>query len=95
MSAVIAILTQLFAAIGSTLADGSHPLSTMVMAGLLGAAAVAVAIAIVHTATVLLGWFVGTGIARPEEDADLPVLVSYADPDADGHVRSRAPGLAA
>jgi hypothetical protein len=30
--------------------------------------------------------------ARPDEDDDLPVLVSSSDPDADGHERSRAPG---
>ncbi|RIJ54079.1 DUF6412 domain-containing protein, partial [Clavibacter phaseoli] len=62
------------------------------LAALLGAASVAAAVALVRVAAArgLLGSVAPP--AFPDEDVDLPVLVSASDPDADGHERSRAPG---
>jgi hypothetical protein len=92
MPVVLEALGRVLALVGDVVLGGAGVSPAILLAALLGAASVAAAVAFVRVAAArgLLGS--GTPPRRPDEDVDLPVLVSSSDPDADGHERSRAPG---
>ena len=84
--------TRILAMLGELVVGGGVPLSSVVLLGLLGAATT---VAIVALARVVLAALVDTAGHEPPvvaKRADLAGLVAQSDPDADGHVRARAPG---
>jgi hypothetical protein len=92
MPIALEALGRVLALLGDVVLGGAGVSPAILLAALLGAASVAAAVALVRIATArgLLGS--AAPPLRPDEDVDLPVLVSSSDPDADGHERSRAPG---
>ena len=97
MPLVLEALGRVLALLGDVVLGGAGVAPAVLLAALVGAASaasVAAAVALVRVAAArgLLGR--GAPPRRPDEDVDLPVLVSSSDPDADGHERSRAPGRA-
>jgi hypothetical protein len=92
MPIALEALGRVLALLGDVVLGGAGVAPALLLVGLLGAASVAAAVAVVRVAAArgLLG--AARPPARPDEDDDLPVLVSSSDPDADGHERSRAPG---
>lgn len=91
MPVVLEALGRVLALVGDVVLGGAGVSPAILLAALLGVASVAAAVALVRIAAArgLLGV---APAAFPDEDVDLPVLVSSSDPDADGHERSRAPG---
>lgn len=63
----------------------------------LGLTAVAVAVLVAQVLATVLAAVLGLGSTAVEHDAvpDLVTRIAWSHPDADGHVRSRAPGVAA
>lgn len=63
----------------------------------LGLTAVAVAVLVAQVLATVLAAVLGLGTTVVERDAvpDLVTRIAWSHPDADGHVRSRAPGVAA
>lgn len=63
----------------------------------LGLTAVAVAVLVAQVLATVLAAVLGLGTTVVERDAvpDLVTRIAWNHPDADGHVRSRAPGVAA
>lgn len=63
----------------------------------LGLTAVAVAVLVAQVLATVLAAVLGLGSTAVERDAvpDLVTRIAWSHPDADGHVRSRAPGVAA
>jgi hypothetical protein len=92
MPIALEALGRVLALLGDVVLGGAGISPAILLAALLGAASVAAAVALVRIAAArgLLGS--AAPPLRPDEDVDLPVLVSSSDPDADGHERSRAPG---
>jgi hypothetical protein len=92
MPIVLEAIGRVLALLGDVVLGGAGVAPALLLVGILGAVSVAAAVALVRIAAArgLLG--APRPPARPDEDDDLPVLVSSSDPDADGHERSRAPG---
>ncbi|WP_234424801.1 DUF6412 domain-containing protein [Clavibacter sp. VKM Ac-2542] len=92
MPIVLEVLGRVLALVGDVVLGGAGVTPAILLAALLGAASVAAAIALVRIAAAR--GLIGSAAPPlgPDEDVDLPVLVSSSDPDADGHERSRAPG---
>ncbi|KDP91200.1 hypothetical protein W824_07925 [Clavibacter cf. michiganensis LMG 26808] len=92
MPIVLEALGRVLALVGDVVLGGAGVTPAILLAALLGAASVAAAIALVRIAAAR--GLIGSAAPPlgPDEDVDLPVLVSSSDPDADGHERSRAPG---
>ncbi|WP_210508918.1 DUF6412 domain-containing protein [Naasia sp. SYSU D00057] len=91
MRSALVLLAPLVALLDGALAAGG-PLSAVVLAGLLGAATSLVALAVV---LVVLGMATvrhACSAAALVEAAETRILVWHRNPDAAGHVRSRAPG---
>ncbi|MEJ8283069.1 MULTISPECIES: DUF6412 domain-containing protein [Curtobacterium] len=63
----------------------------------LGLTAVAVAVLVAQVLATVLAAVLGLGTTVVERDAvpDLVTRIAWSHPDADGHVRSRAPGVVA
>lgn len=63
----------------------------------LGLTAVAVAVLVAQVLATVLAAVLGLGATVVERDAvpDLVTRIAWSHPDADGHVRSRAPGVVA
>lgn len=63
----------------------------------LGLTAVAAAVLVAQVLATVLAAVLGLGTTVVERDAvpDLVTRIAWSHPDADGHVRSRAPGVAA
>lgn len=63
----------------------------------LGLTAVAVAVLVAQVLATVLAAVLGLGTTVVERDAipDLVTRIAWSHPDADGHVRSRAPGVTA
>ncbi|WP_423923327.1 DUF6412 domain-containing protein [Frigoribacterium sp. 2-23] len=92
MTAALDLLMRLLASIEVVLLGGGGPVSALVLVGLLGAATALVAVGVLRVVLTLCG-LAGTQPSVPlRERADTRLLVWNRDPDADGHVRSRAPG---
>jgi hypothetical protein len=88
------VLAPLEPVVQALAAQGGGPASAALAVSLLGAASVLVATGLGRTLLALCG-LVPTSVRRVlREGADLRLLVFARDPDADGHVRSRAPGRA-
>ncbi|WP_237583425.1 DUF6412 domain-containing protein [Clavibacter tessellarius] len=92
MPIVLEALGRVLVLVGDVVLGGAGLSPAILLAALVGVASVAAAVALVRIAAArgLLGSVAPA--AFPDEDVDLPVLVSSSDPDADGHERSRAPG---
>lgn len=75
---------------------GALPLpESLTAGGMLGVAAIIVAAAVLTVALTLLTPCFGLRSApHPRRAIDASVLLSQSDPDADGHPRPRAPGVA-
>jgi len=88
---VIEPLLRIVAAL--VLGDPSIGPAPFVAVVALGITAVAVAVLVAHLLAVALG----VDLAPPHprrsaRDDDLPTRIAWSHPDADGHVRARAPG---
>lgn len=84
----------LAALVEAVLAGGGGPLSAVVLVGLLGAATAVVAIGVARVVLTLCGLAGAVPEVPLREEAGTRLLVWRRDPDARGHVRSRAPGRA-
>ncbi|MCR2762457.1 DUF6412 domain-containing protein [Microbacterium sp. zg.B48] len=73
------------------LAAGSDPAAVTVAVAVISAAALILTVVLAIT----LPRSVSASLARPRRTADVSAPMSQSDPDAAGHPRSRAPGLAA
>jgi len=70
---------------------GPAPLVAVV--AVLGVTAVAVAVLVAHLLAVAFGFDLAPlHPQRGDRDDDLPTRIAWSHPDADGHVRARAPG---
>lgn len=95
MPIALEALGRVLALLGDVVLGGAGVSPGLLLAALVGAASaasVAAAIALVRIAASRGLRGSGAPPRRPDEDVELPVLVSSSDPDADGHERSRAPG---
>ena len=91
MRFALVLLAPLVALLETALTSGG-PLSAVVLAGLLGAVTSLVALAVVLAVLVLAGLLPSGSGAALREAEGTRVLVWQRNPDAAGHVRSRAPG---
>jgi hypothetical protein len=87
----LVLLAPLVALLEPVLPAGGT-LSAVALAGLLGAVA-SLVLAAVLVVLVLAGLIPSTASALPDEAAETRLLVWLRNPDAAGHVRSRAPGM--
>lgn len=87
------VLLAPFAALGEPLLSAGGPLPVIALLGVLGAAfGVAAVLAMVLLVPAVCGLAGSGAAARLEERSGTRVLVWLRNPDAAGHVRSRAPG---
>lgn len=95
MTTVLELLARVLAPLESIapvlLAPGA-PLAATLVVGVLGAAAVLVATGLARVLLAVGAMSSAPPRAELREGADTRLLVWQRDPDADGHVRSRAPG---
>lgn len=84
-----ALAVQLEAAV-----QAAGPFPVVVLAGLLGAATTLVILTVVLTVLALAGLVPHQQPAMPSEAAETRILIWQRNPDAAGHARSRAPGVA-
>ena len=89
----LALLARVLAVVDGAVPEGDLvPVPAALLVGLLGAATVVVLVGVVRVVVTLVG--LAGAVAPPalDEPAGVRVLVWRRDPDARGHVRSRAPG---
>jgi hypothetical protein len=84
----------LVAFVEAVLGAGGAPLSAVVLVGLLGAATAVIVLGLSRVVLTLCGLAGAVPEATLREEAGTRLLVWRRDPDARGHVRSRAPGRA-
>jgi len=94
MTLGLSMLAPLAAFVEAVLSSGGAPLSAVVLVGLLGAATAVVALGVARVVLTLCGLAGAVPEVRLREEAGTRLLVWRRDPDARGHVRSRAPGRA-
>ncbi|GAA4670384.1 DUF6412 domain-containing protein [Frondihabitans cladoniiphilus] len=96
MTLLLALIGRLLATAGEVVSGGlpigAPALSSLLLVGVLGVASVAVLVAATRILASLVSGVRTLPVADPREDADLRVRVVQSDPDAEGHVRARAPG---
>ena len=97
MTSLLELLVRVLAPLELALATGlavghAGSLPAGVVVGLVGAAAVLAIVVVARAVLALAG--LGAAVPGPvlTEAADVRLLVFARDPDADGHVRARAPG---
>ena len=88
------VLAPLEHVVQALAAQGGGPASAAVVVSLLGAATVLVATGLGRALLALCGLTPAPARRVLSEGADVRLLVFLRDPDADGHVRARAPGRA-
>ena len=92
MTAALDLLMRVLASIEVVVLGGGGPVSALVLVGLLGAATALVAVGVAQVVLTLCGLTATRPAVPLREGAETRLLVWNRDPDAAGHVRSRAPG---